>query len=61
MSRTTQRPQLLLDIDQRNELIQLSQSRTAPFREVQRAAILLQYASVMSHLQCRIKHDIFSS
>jgi len=45
MSRTTQRPQLLLDIDQRNELIQLSQSRTAPFREVQRAAILLQYAS----------------
>ena len=44
MSRATQRPQLQLDIEQRNELIQLSQSRTAPFREVQRAAILLQYA-----------------
>ena len=44
MSKTTQRPQLLLDDDQRNELIRLSQSRTAPFREVQRAAILLQYA-----------------
>lgn len=44
MSRTTQRPPLLLKDDQRNDLIQLSQSRTAPFREVQRAAILLRYA-----------------
>ena len=35
---------MLLDNNQRNELIQLSQSRTAPFREVQRAAILLHYA-----------------
>lgn len=44
MSRTTQRPKLVLDDDQRKELTQLSQSRTSPFREVQRAAILLQYA-----------------
>jgi len=44
MSRTSQRAQLVLDDAQRTELSQLSQSRTAPFREVQRAAILLQYA-----------------
>ena len=40
----TRRPELQLDQKQRQELVKISQSRTAPLREVQRAEILLKYA-----------------
>jgi len=43
MPRKGQRPELRLDEAQRQDLMKLSQSRTAPVREVQRASILLQY------------------
>ena len=39
------RPKLNFDEKQRQELLKLSQSRTAPIREVQRANILLTYAN----------------
>ena len=41
MPRKSQRPKLHLDKGQHQELIKISQSRTAPIREVQRAGILL--------------------
>ena len=44
MPRKSQRAKLELEESQRQELISLSQSRTAPLREVQRAYILLKYA-----------------
>ena len=44
MPKKSQRPKLQLDENQRQELIKISQSRTAPIREVQRASILLNYA-----------------
>ena len=44
MPRKSQRPRLVLNGVQCQELITLSQSRTAPLREVQRASILLKYA-----------------
>jgi len=44
MPRKSQRAKLELGESQRQELISLSQSRTAPLREVQRASILLKYA-----------------
>ena len=44
MPRKSQRAKLELEESQRQELISLSQSRTAPLREVQRASILLKYA-----------------
>ena len=44
MPKKSQRPKLQLDESQRQELIKISQSRTAPIREVQRAGILLKYA-----------------
>jgi transposase len=44
MPRRSQRAKLELDEGQRQELIKLSQSRTAPLREVQRASVLIQYA-----------------
>lgn len=44
MPRKSQRPELQLDQNQRQELVKISQSRTAPLREVQRAEILLKYA-----------------
>lgn len=44
MPRKSQRPRLQLDESQRQELQKISQSRTAPIREVQRASILLEYA-----------------
>ena len=43
MPRKSQRPNLQLDKDQRQQLLKISQSRTAPIREVQRARILLKY------------------
>jgi len=41
----SRRPKLKFDEKQRQELLKLSQSRTAPIREVQRANILLNYAN----------------
>ena len=43
MPRKSNRPKLKLDEVQRNDLLKLTQSRTAPFRVVQRASILLKY------------------
>lgn len=43
MPRKTHRAKLRLDGDQHEQLLKLSQSRTAPLREVERASILLQY------------------
>jgi len=43
MPRKSQRPKLQLDESQRQELLTMSQSRTAPIREVQRAGILMKY------------------
>ena len=45
MARKTQRSQLILSAEQRDKLEQLSQSRKASLREVQRAQILLHYAN----------------
>lgn len=44
MPRKRVKPKLRLSDTERRELVKLSQSRTAPIREVQRAAILLKYA-----------------
>jgi len=44
MTRKTQRAKLLLSIDERRKLEQISNSRKTPLREVQRAKILLHYA-----------------
>lgn len=44
MARKTKRSKLNLTGDQRNKLELLSNSRTAPLREIQRAQILLHYA-----------------
>ena len=41
----SRRPKLQLDEGQHQELLKISQSRTAPIREVQRAKILLTYAN----------------
>ncbi len=51
MARTTNRAKLYLTTEQRDKLDQLSHSRTAPLREVQRAKILLLYADGMPILQ----------
>jgi len=47
MARKTQRAALSLSADQRNKLGQISKSRKAPLREVQRAQVLLHYADGM--------------
>jgi transposase len=44
MARKTQRSKLDLPEEQKEKLLKLSQARTAPVREVQRAKILLKYA-----------------
>ena len=44
MARKTQRSKLDLPEEQKEELLKLSQARSAPLREVQRAKILLKYA-----------------
>ena len=44
MARRTKRAILTLTNEERNQLEQLSRSRKAPFREIQRAKILLHYA-----------------
>lgn len=44
MARKTQRAELSLSIEQRSKLEQISKSRKASFREVQRSQILLHYA-----------------
>lgn len=51
MARKTKRAKLQLTIEQRNKFDQLSKSRTAPLREVQRAKILLHYAVEVPILQ----------
>jgi transposase len=43
MPRKSARPMLKVDEAQRDTLLKLSQSRTAPLREVERASILLKY------------------
>lgn len=43
MARKSARPKLKVDEAQREKLLKLSQSRTAPLREVERASILLKY------------------
>ena len=48
MARKTQRAKLSLSADQRNKLEQISKSRKAPLREVQRSQILLHYADDIS-------------
>lgn len=45
MATTSKRPKLILNPDQKHTLEQTSHSRTRPQREVQRAQILLRYAS----------------
>ena len=44
MPRTSARAPLVLKPEERKQLVQLSQSRTAPGREIERANILLRYA-----------------
>jgi len=45
MARKTKRAKLLLTKEQRGHLEQLSRSRKAPLREIQRAKILLHYSN----------------
>jgi transposase len=45
MPRKRQRPKLQLNESQRQKLQKMSQSRTIPIREVQRASVLLKYAN----------------
>ena len=44
MPRKCELPNLILDDEQHHFLVSISQSRTKPVREVQRAKILLKYA-----------------
>jgi transposase len=44
MARKSQRPKLDLSDEQKDKLLKLSQARSAPLREVQRARVLLRYA-----------------
>jgi hypothetical protein len=44
MARTSERPKIELAEDQKQELEKISRSRTAPAREVKRAAIILRYS-----------------
>lgn len=44
MARTSKRPKIELTEDQKQELEKISRSRTAPAREVERAAIILRYS-----------------
>ena len=45
MATTSKRPKLILNPEQKRSLEETAQSRTRPQREVQRAQILLRYAS----------------
>lgn len=47
MARKTQRAELRLTDEQREKLEHISKSRTKPFREIQRAQILLRYSGGM--------------
>ncbi len=58
MARKTQRAKLHLSDAQRNMLDQLSHSRTAPLREVQRAKILLHYADEVPILQIQKRANV---
>jgi transposase len=57
MARKTQRAPLTLTTDQRNKFEQISKSRTAPLREVQRAKIIVHYADGLpiSQIQEQVK------
>lgn len=57
MARKTQRAPLTLTTDQRNKFEQISKSRTAPLREVQRATIIVHYADGLpiSRIQDQVK------
>mgnify|MGYP000964844494 FL=1 len=48
MARKTNRAALVLTAEQRAMLVELSGSRTAPVREVERAKVLLGYADGLS-------------
>lgn len=45
MARTSKRPKLQLTEEQKNELEKISRSRTSPAREVQRANIIIRFAT----------------
>lgn len=57
MARKTQRAELSLSIEQRNKLEQISKSRKASLREVQRSQVLLLYADKVpiSQIQALVK------
>lgn len=57
MARKTQRAPLSLSIDQRSKFEQISKSRTAPLREIQRAKVILLYANDLpiSQIQEQVK------
>ena len=59
MARKTQRAAISLSEDQRSKLGQISKSRKAPLREVQRAQVLLHYADGMpiSQIQKLVKDN----
>jgi transposase len=48
MPRKSQKAKLILEVEQKEQLQKLSQSRKAPIREVQRANILLEYSEGIS-------------
>ncbi len=56
MARKTGRPPLVLDAEQRAMLQTLSQSRTAPMREIERAKVMLSYAQ--GHSLSQIQRDV---
>ena len=57
MARKTKRAELILSVEQREKLEQISKSRTASLRDSQRAKILLNYADgvAISHIQKALK------
>ena len=58
MARKTKRAPLILSAKERNKLEQLSKSRKAPLREIQRANILLQYADSLPILQIQQRLNV---
>ncbi len=58
MARKSNRPKINLTEDQRDALEQISRSRTAPTREVERAKIILRYASKESIASIQKNMDV---
>lgn len=61
MSRKSKRAKLKLSEEQRQNLLKISQSRTAPFREVQRAQILLDYEADKSIMDIKRERRVHRS